>query len=164
MKLPKKKKKNDVIDDNNNNRHDENKIDHSNQDRSTTNNDTVNYEIIVTVRNGTTYYTRREVPTTVVKNDRIDDEDVNAITSDDKEITKSKAIMQRMLSYGLSVADLKIEIQKQLDSANAILAADGTMTDYRKVLGDNPDDIKDTKYGNNNVIGPDKEEALHVHT
>jgi len=31
----------------------------------------------------------------------------------------------------------------------------------RKILGDNPDDIKDTKYGNNNVIGPDKKGALH---
>ncbi|MNQ89242.1 Thermophilic serine proteinase precursor [compost metagenome] len=28
-------------------------------------------------------------------------------------------------------------------------------------MGDNPDDIKDTKYGNNIVFGPDKEEALH---
>ena len=31
----------------------------------------------------------------------------------------------------------------------------------RKVLGDNIDNIKDTKYGNNNVIGPDKKGALH---
>jgi hypothetical protein len=29
-------------------------------------------------------------------------------------------------------------------------------TDYRKVVGDNPNDITDTKYGNNNVMGPDK--------
>jgi subtilisin family serine protease len=88
-------------------------------------------------------------------------EDVNAIVSDDKEILKSKSIMQRMLSYGLSVSDLKIEIQKQLDEANKLLASDGKIIDYRKVLGDNPDDIKDTKYGNNNVMGPDKKEILH---
>ncbi|HEU4495904.1 MAG TPA: S8 family peptidase [Flavobacterium sp.] len=31
----------------------------------------------------------------------------------------------------------------------------------RKLLGDNPDDINDTKYGNNNVIGPKKEGATH---
>ncbi|HEX8564002.1 MAG TPA: S8 family peptidase [Flavobacterium sp.] len=31
----------------------------------------------------------------------------------------------------------------------------------RKVVGDNPEDLKDRKYGNNNVVGPDKEEALH---
>jgi cell wall-associated protease len=33
--------------------------------------------------------------------------------------------------------------------------------DGRKIVGDNPEDIKDTKYGNNTVYGPDKEEALH---
>lgn len=31
----------------------------------------------------------------------------------------------------------------------------------RKVVGDNIDDITDTKYGNNNVIGPEKKGALH---
>jgi len=31
----------------------------------------------------------------------------------------------------------------------------------RKVVGDNVDDLTDTKYGNNNVIGPDKKGALH---
>jgi subtilisin family serine protease len=32
---------------------------------------------------------------------------------------------------------------------------------FRAVLGDDPNDLKDTNYGNNNVIGPDKDEALH---
>ena len=27
--------------------------------------------------------------------------------------------------------------------------------DGRKIVGDNPDDLNDTKYGNNNVIGPE---------
>ena len=88
-------------------------------------------------------------------------DDVSAITSEDKEVLKSKSIMQRMLGYGLSVVDLKIEIQKQLDQANELLASNGKITDYRKILGDNPEDLKDTKYGNNNVMGPDKKEILH---
>lgn len=33
--------------------------------------------------------------------------------------------------------------------------------DGRKVVGDNPDDFNDRKYGNNNVIGPDREGAKH---
>ncbi|MGQ2983703.1 S8 family peptidase [Flavobacterium sp.] len=33
--------------------------------------------------------------------------------------------------------------------------------DGRKVVGDNPEDINDRKYGNNNVIGPDREGAKH---
>src|SRR5690606_10614314 len=33
--------------------------------------------------------------------------------------------------------------------------------DGRKIVGDNPDDIKDRNYGNNNVTGPNKEDASH---
>ena len=33
--------------------------------------------------------------------------------------------------------------------------------DGRKVVGDNPNDLNDTKYGNNIVYGPDKKGALH---
>ena len=33
--------------------------------------------------------------------------------------------------------------------------------DGRKIVGDNPDDINDRNYGNNNVIGPDRDSALH---
>jgi cell wall-associated protease len=36
-----------------------------------------------------------------------------------------------------------------------------TEFDGRKVVGDNPEDIKDKKYGNNNVMGLDKNDALH---
>ncbi len=88
-------------------------------------------------------------------------DDVKAISSSDADITRSKAIMQQMLSYGMPIAALKIEIQKQLDEATKLAGGNETYTDYRKKLGDNPNDIKDTKYGNNNVIGPDKNEALH---
>lgn len=31
----------------------------------------------------------------------------------------------------------------------------------RKIVGDNVDDLNDNKYGNNNVMGPDKKEAKH---
>ena len=33
--------------------------------------------------------------------------------------------------------------------------------DGRKIVGDNPEDLKDTKYGNNNVVGPEPKEAKH---
>jgi len=88
-------------------------------------------------------------------------EEVTAINSEDKEILKSKAIIQQMLGYGLSIEDLKKEIKKEYDSYVASLSGDNLKVDYRKVLGDNPEDLKDTKYGNNNVMGPDKEEILH---
>lgn len=88
-------------------------------------------------------------------------EEVNAIESKDSEITQSKNIMNRMLSFGLSISDLKTEIQKEIDTNNKLLSDKNWSTDYRKVLGDNPNDLMDRKYGNNNVVGPDKEKALH---
>lgn len=88
-------------------------------------------------------------------------EEVNAIVSQEPATQKSKAEMQQMLSYGLPISELKIAVQKQLDDQIALINGDHLKTDYRKVVGDNPNDINDTKYGNNNVMGPDKNEILH---
>jgi len=88
-------------------------------------------------------------------------EELDAIDSKDPEVVQSKAIMKQMLAYGLSVADLKKEIEKELESYIRVQNGENLKTNYRKVVGDNPDDIKDTKYGDNNVMGPDKEEILH---
>lgn len=88
-------------------------------------------------------------------------EDVDAIESQDGDVKQSKRIMQRMLSFGLPIPNLKKEIQKELDSSSRILNDKSFTTNYRKAIGDNPNDIKDKKYGNNNVTGPDKESALH---
>jgi len=88
-------------------------------------------------------------------------EEVAAIKSEDKDVVRSKAIIQQMLGYGLSIADLKTEIKKEYDTYVGQIGGDGLKVDYRKVLGDNPEDLKDTKYGNKNVMGPDKKEILH---
>ena len=88
-------------------------------------------------------------------------EDVNAIDSQETELSQSKNIMKRMFSFGMSVSDLKAAIQEQLEGFDAVINGDNLKIDYRKVVGDNPNDIKDTKYGNNNVMGPDKEKILH---
>jgi subtilisin family serine protease len=88
-------------------------------------------------------------------------EELDAIESKDQEVIQSIAIMKQMLAYGLSVADLKKEIEKELESYIRVQNGENLKTNYRKVVGDNPDDIKDTKYGDNNVMGPDKEEILH---
>jgi len=89
-------------------------------------------------------------------------DDLKAVESKDTLVQKSKTLMQRMFSYGLPIAELKSEIQHQIEAKNEILKGQEALNiDYRKVLGDNPNDITDTKYGNGNVIGPDKKEALH---
>ena len=89
-------------------------------------------------------------------------DEVKAIDSKDTLVQKSKTLIQRLFSYGMPIAELKAEIQKQVDAKDELLTAQENFDiDYRKVLGDNPNDITDVNYGNNNVIGPDKEEALH---
>jgi subtilisin family serine protease len=65
-----------------------------------------------------------------------------------------------MFQFGLPIAQLKEEIQKEYDSMVAT-SSDAPFVDYRSVVGDNPNDLSDTNYGNNNVIGPDPKEALH---
>jgi cell wall-associated protease len=88
-------------------------------------------------------------------------EEVNAITSQDAEIAKSKIMIQRVNSFGMTLPEFKTALQNELDGYNAVINGDNLKTNYRKIVGDNPDDITDTKYGNNNVMGPDKEKILH---
>lgn len=87
-------------------------------------------------------------------------EDVNAIVTTDPDLTKSKMIMSRILTNaGPSFRD---EIKEYSDYVDGQLKYNlNKDLDGRKVVGDNPEDIKNTKYGNNTVYGPDKEEALH---
>ncbi len=87
--------------------------------------------------------------------------DLKAINSTDAEVVKSKDNMIRMFSFGMSVAELKEAINKDLEGRNELLNSNSLNENYRKVVGDNPNDITDTKYGNANVMGPDKKEALH---
>ncbi len=90
-----------------------------------------------------------------------DETDVKGVSSTDPEVLKSKAIITQMLNYGMSIPDLKKEIKKEYDGYVTVISGDNLKTDYRKVVGDNPEDIKNTKYGNNNVMGPDKSEIVH---
>ena len=90
-------------------------------------------------------------------------EEVNAINSDDTEISKSKKMIQRVNSYEMTVPEFKIALQEELDGYNKIINGENLKTNYRTVLGDNPNDITDKKYGDNKVMGPDpkKEHILH---
>jgi cell wall-associated protease len=87
-------------------------------------------------------------------------EDLNGIDTIDPELGRNKMIMTQIMTdagptfrtelneYGKYVYNqLNYNLNKEYDG--------------RKVVGDNPEDIKNTKYGNNIVYGPDKEEADH---
>lgn len=87
-------------------------------------------------------------------------EDLNGIVTSDPNLTKSKMIMTRILTNAGS--NFKPEIKAYSDYVYGQLNYNlNKELDSRKVVGDNPNDIKNTKYGNNTVYGPDKEEALH---
>lgn len=96
-----------------------------------------------------------------LKKDSFTLEDVKAIKTDDEKVNGAKENMERILASGTLE-----DFNKRIESYKNYI---GTQEKYhfnkdfngRKITGDNPDDITDTKYGNNDVIGLDKDEAKH---
>lgn len=96
-----------------------------------------------------------------LKKDNFSLEEVKAIQSEDTNVKQAKAMFTQILSntpkaeFDKEIEEFKDYVYGQLDY-NLNVNYDG-----RKVVGDNPDDLKDTKYGNNNVVGPEPKEAKH---
>lgn len=87
-------------------------------------------------------------------------EDLKTIETTDQNLLRSKMVMTQIAGqvgegFVEEITGFKDHIY---DMLNYNLNKD---FDGRKLVGDNPNDINDRKYGNNNVIGPDKEEAMH---
>ena len=96
-----------------------------------------------------------------LKKDSFTLEEVKAISSNDEKVTEAKDRMERVLSSG-TLEDFKNRIKNYENNTNTQLNYHFNKNfNGRKLTGDNADDITDTKYGNNNVIGLDKDEALH---
>jgi len=96
---------------------------------------------------------------TYLKKEKYTAEDLKAITTTDADLLKSKQIMSYVASKaGVGFQeDLKDYIDQVYNMMNYNLNVN---FDGRKV-GDNPDDMKMTHYGNGNVKGPNVEDALH---
>ncbi len=89
-------------------------------------------------------------------------EDLNTITSADPKVMQSKAIMTQILTNSGPTFNPESELEDYRESVyNQLNFNLNKNFDGRKIVGDNPEDITDTKYGNNIVFGPDKEKALH---
>ena len=87
-------------------------------------------------------------------------EDIKGITTTDESLKRSKAIMINIATQagpGFQ-EEIKGYLNYVLDQLNYNLNVN---FDGRKVVGDNPNDINDRKYGNGNVKGPNVEDALH---
>ncbi|RXG17957.1 subtilase family protein [Leeuwenhoekiella aestuarii] len=89
-------------------------------------------------------------------------EEVEALEAATDMEQRNKAILTQMLNYEDTIPEFITMIGEQLESMTDRLNNNYNLNgNYRAALGDNPDDIKDTNYGNNNVIGPDPESAMH---
>lgn len=87
-------------------------------------------------------------------------EEVKAIQTTDPALSQSKQVMVSVISqtgpdFNSELNEYKKQVYDQLNF-NLNLEFDG-----RKAVGDNPEDITDTKYGNNTVYGPDKADVVH---
>jgi len=82
--------------------------------------------------------------------------------SDDEQ--KNIAVLTQMLSYGGSIPEFMVRLNGGVDYYDGRMKNHFNMdTDFRGVLNDDPYDITDISYGNNDVDGPNplKEDALH---
>src|SRR5690606_12111195 len=91
-------------------------------------------------------------------------EDLAAIKNPSPQEQQQIAMLNQMLNFADSVPEVLKELEDGMKYFNGRLDSNFNMTkDFRGVLGDNPDDITDNIYGDNNVAGPDpkKEDVKH---
>ena len=88
-------------------------------------------------------------------------EEVKAIPATESALAQPKALFSQILSstpkaeFDAQIEEFKDYVYGQMNY-NLNVEYDG-----RSIVGDNPNDLKDTKYGNNNVVGPEPKEAKH---
>ena len=91
-------------------------------------------------------------------------EDLAAISNPSEEEQKNIAVLTQMLSYGGSIPEFMERLNGGVDYFDGRMKNHFNMeTDFRGVLNDNPYDITDTNYGNNDVDGPDPKKAHAMH-
>lgn len=88
-----------------------------------------------------------------------------AMTANTEEMTQYKGmLMQIQENVNENIPEALKELDEAIDYFNNRLESHFNLTkDFRAVVGDDPTDITDTDYGNNNVMGPsrDKEDIEH---
>lgn len=88
--------------------------------------------------------------------------DIAALTSENQRTQQAVGFLTQMFTYESSIPKLKEQLKEGIahfaDELNYHL---NTAFNGRTEVGDDPDNFNDNTYGNNNVIGPDKENARH---
>ena len=91
-------------------------------------------------------------------------EDLSALQYPSPQEQQQIAMLSQMLNFADSVPEVLEELEGGIEYFTDRLDNNFNMTkDFRGVLGDNPEDIADNIYGDNNVAGPDptKENVKH---
>lgn len=96
-----------------------------------------------------------------LKKDNYTAEDLKNLKSSDPVINELKPQLIYILTQ-ISKEELDKELAEGKKHFDGQLEYNlNTKFDGRKIVGDNPDDFNDRKYGNSNVVGPDPEGAKH---
>lgn len=83
-------------------------------------------------------------------------EDLSAVQNPSPQEQQQIAMLSQMLNFADSVPEVLEELEGGIEYFTDRLDNNFNMTkDFRGVLGDNPEDIADNVYGDNNVAGPD---------
>lgn len=97
-----------------------------------------------------------------LKKEDFTEADLKAMKTDNEALNDYKSFfLQRVFPAG-TVAEFMTQVKGGIDHfADQLNYNFNVDFDGRSIVGDNPNDINDKKYGNNNVIGPDPEGAKH---
>lgn len=88
--------------------------------------------------------------------------DLGTISNPSEVMQNHIGFLTQMFQYTDNIPDFIKNINEGIDFFSNQLEANYSKTaDFRKVLGDDPYDITDTDYGNNNVYGPNPDGARH---
>ncbi len=89
-------------------------------------------------------------------------EELAALPAETQMEQRNKAILTQMLTYADTVPEFLEMLGEEMEAMQVRLDTNYNLNaNYRSVLGDDLNDLSDSSYGNNNVIGPDPEAALH---
>ncbi|GLB52942.1 peptidase S8 [Neptunitalea chrysea] len=89
-------------------------------------------------------------------------EEVMSMEAETPEVKQSVGLLGQMFAYSDNIPALIEDIQGGVEHFTDQLEYNLNLEfDARGVLGDDPNNFEDNKYGNNNVVGPEPDEALH---
>jgi subtilisin family serine protease len=91
-------------------------------------------------------------------------DDIKNLDTKDTILTGARFIMLNVASRGATVAEVHSEMKDAISQVNSEMNYQYNLNFHGRdsIVGDNLSDLKQTNYGNNDVIGPDAEHGTHV--